>query len=305
MRVAVIGRTEALINTMRLFESQKFEIVCIVTHESAPESQVSMNDFELAAKERNIPFYNTNKIIDIYQDLQNVRADIAISVNYPTIIPEAVCDLFEFGILNAHGGDLPRYRGNACQAWAIINNEKSIGLCIHKMDGDSLDTGDIIERDYIPINDHTKIGHVYDWMFKRIPSMFLAAVSKLKNNPNYFLERQSRDPSLSLRCYPRRPEDARIDWTKSAPEILRLVNASGEPFSCAFCFLENKKIFISDVSVSDHENFLGIPGQISKINDDYVEVLTGNGKIKIEYIDLDGDKIKPIQIIKSIRNRLT
>ena len=28
------------------------------------------------------------------------------------------------GILNAHGGDLSKYRGNACQAWAILNGEK-------------------------------------------------------------------------------------------------------------------------------------------------------------------------------------
>ena len=37
---------------------------------------------------------------------------------------EEVIDFFELGILNAHGGDLPRYRGNACQAWAIINGEE-------------------------------------------------------------------------------------------------------------------------------------------------------------------------------------
>ena len=38
-----------------------------------------------------------------------------------------------------------RYRGNACQAWAILNGEK-ISLCIHKMIGGELDSGDIITR---------------------------------------------------------------------------------------------------------------------------------------------------------------
>ena len=58
---------------------------------------------------------------------------------------------------NAHGGDLPRYRGNACQAWAIINGENKIGLCIHKMIGGELDISDIIARDFLKIDLGTKL----------------------------------------------------------------------------------------------------------------------------------------------------
>ena len=36
---------------------------------------------------------------------------------------QSTIDLFPLGIL-IHGGDLPKYRGNACQAWAIINGEE-------------------------------------------------------------------------------------------------------------------------------------------------------------------------------------
>ena len=69
-------------------------------------------------------------------------------MNYTGIIPQSIIDIFQYGILNAHGGDLPRYRGNARQAWAH-NGEKSIGLCIHKMIGGEIDMcGDIIARDY-------------------------------------------------------------------------------------------------------------------------------------------------------------
>ena len=73
-------------------------------------------------------------------------------------IPNKIINYFNYGILNAHGGDLPRYRGNACQAWAILNGENKIGLCIHKMVGGELDSGDIISRDYLDIGENTKIG---------------------------------------------------------------------------------------------------------------------------------------------------
>ena len=46
-----------------------------------------------------------------------------------------VISIFTLGILNAHGGDLPRYRGNACQAWAIINGEEKtyVGYSLKKI----------------------------------------------------------------------------------------------------------------------------------------------------------------------------
>ena len=35
----------------------------------------------------------------------HVQADIGVSVNYPTIIPNSIIRLFRHGILNTHGGD--------------------------------------------------------------------------------------------------------------------------------------------------------------------------------------------------------
>ena len=46
-----------------------------------------------------------------YDFLKRARADIGISVNHPGVIPQEVIDLFPLGILNALGGDLPKYRG--------------------------------------------------------------------------------------------------------------------------------------------------------------------------------------------------
>ena len=52
---------------------------------------------------------------------------------------------------------------------------------------------------------------------------------------NYFLERQSKNPIHSLRCFPRTPEDGRISWDSPAIDILRLINASNKPYSGAYC----------------------------------------------------------------------
>ena len=119
------------------------------------------------------------------------------------IINQDTIDLFKLGILNAHGGDLPRYRGNACQAWAILNKENRVGLCIHKMIGSELDSGDIVERDYLSINENTKITQIHEWIDLRVPELFIESLKKLKKNNHYVLEVQSKKNEDILRTYPR------------------------------------------------------------------------------------------------------
>ena len=120
--------------------------------------------------------------------MRAAQADIAVSINYTGAVPQAVIDLFPLGILNAHGGDLPRYRGNACQARAIPNGEERIGLCVHRMIGGELDSGDIIARDYLAIDHTTKVTRVWEWMSMRTPELMLEAVQMLDANPDFLLE---------------------------------------------------------------------------------------------------------------------
>lgn len=306
MKVAIIGRTEILYETIELLRSNNHEIVCILTAKEAPEYKCTADDFKDLAYQLKIPFAQGSKILDFYDFLKTVNADISISINYSGIIPQSVVDLFPLGILNAHGGDLPRYRGNACQAWAILNGEERVGLCIHKMIGGELDSGDIIAREYLRIDSQTKVTRIFEWMAARIPSLMLESLELLSGNPSYFIERQSQNPKDALRCYPRRPEDGRIQWSNPSVDILRLINASNRPYAGAFCQYEGEKVLIWDAElVEDDEQYCAVPGQVTKIGDDFVEVACAGGKLRLLELEIDGAVMVPNMIIKSIRKRLS
>jgi methionyl-tRNA formyltransferase len=310
LSVAIIGRSELMYNTILLLEQKKVKINYIITSKEAPEYAYKSIDFEKYAKENNIGFLHTPKLeIQDVQKMENKwgKSDIGISVNYSGIISKDVIDVYQLGILNAHGGDLPRYRGNACMAWAIINNESKVGLCIHKMIGGEIDSGPIISREYIKVCIDTRVGELFKWMEDRIPSLFLESVFKLSENRNYILELQSLDPNEALRCYPRNPEDGRIDWKQSNLSILRLINASSEPFVGAYCFNIEKKIKIWRAEIhNEYENYMAIPGQISEINKDSgdIIVICGLGKLKITEIEIDDKRLKPASYFRSSRSRL-
>ena len=306
MKIAIIGRSEILFDSALMLLDSGHQITCFVTAKEAPEYTRTAKDFRELAETRDIPFAEGPCISDHLAFLESNPADIAVSINYTGVIPDFITDLYPLGILNAHGGDLPRYRGNACQAWAILNGEERIGLCIHKMIGGELDNGDIIEREYYPTDINTKVGEVWQWMNSRIPHMFLSAAKKLNQDPSYVLESQSKDPKDALRCYPRKPEDGQIDWSKSAEDILRLINASGPPYSGSFSYLDGKKVYILDAEiVDDGEIFFAIPGQVTSFFSEKgkVVIACGEGKLCLKNILYESGNTK--LLIKSTRQRFT
>jgi len=307
MRIAIIGRSEILYEAALLLSKHGHEIAIIITAKEAPEYTKTSVDFQLLAKDLGIPFIHTPRIeetIDAVNEIPSI--DIGVSMNYTGVIPQSVIDLFPLGILNAHAGDLPRYRGNACQAWAILNGEERVGLCIHRMIGGELDSGDIIARDYFPLTVNTKVTEVWDWMNTRIPELFKCSVDNLAKDRGFVVESQSKNPKDALRCYPRRPEDGRVNWNCSAVEILHLINASNHPYAGAFCEFGQEKLVIWDAClVDDGENFLAVPGQVTWVGDEYIEVATGQGKLRLNEVELGREVAAPSRFIRSIRNRLS
>ncbi len=310
MRIAIIGRTEWLLDIAEVLYLNGYEIPLVITAKEAPEYKAKKEDFERFAN-RIGAIYLFGSRIDSEEIMKSFikigKIDLGVSINYSGIIPKNIIDFFNIGILNAHGGDLPKYKGNACQAWAIINGENKIGMCIHKMIGGELDSGDIIIKDYFQLNQNTRIGEYHYWAEKAVPRLMIEAIKILKNNPGYFLEKQSTKAIDSLRCYPRQPEDGKINWSKKNIEILRLINASSEPYSGAFCEYENKKLIIWRASIIEEtEKYLAIPGQVSKIyNNGTCEVICGDGKLLLIEIEINGVRtLKPSTILNSVRKRL-
>jgi methionyl-tRNA formyltransferase len=306
MKIAIIGRTEILYDIVERLNATGHSITCILTSKESPEYLRSAEDFRHLAERLGIPYACGGQIIDNYEFLKRAGGDVAVSINYTGIIPKTIIDMYPLGVLNAHGGDLPRYRGNACQAWAILNGESRIGLCIHKMIGGELDSGDIIARDYFPINIKTKITEVWLWIQKRTPDLMINSLELINHNTSYILERQTKSTSAILRCFPRRPEDGKIDWNMSAEYIIRLINATNKPYHGAYCFFEGQKIIIWDAEIiGEDEAICATPGQVIKITESYWDVMCGKGRIRINDSEANGEKVQPITVIRSIRARMS
>jgi methionyl-tRNA formyltransferase len=311
MRLAIIGRTEWLYDAADLLRRGGHEIGLVITAREAPEYRRTADDFRRLAEDCGARFLQTPKL-DTPEVLEAIAGAghprLAVSMNCPEIISQETIDRFPLGILNAHCGDLPRYRGNACPAWAILNGEDQIGLCVHRMVGGQLDAGDIIARARRPLAIDDRIGDVFEWLGRETPRLFLEAVSRLDDDPHHVLEKQSEDPADALRCYPRTLEDARIAWRRTNEQVLRLINASSEPFPGAFCTYEGQRLTIWRARLhADDEKYLAVPGLVAAIDggDGSIIVACGAGKVRITTVGCEDRRFAPATLIRSTRKRLT
>ena len=87
------------------------------------------------------------------------RADVAVVAAFGQILPKAVLDVPTRGSINVHASVLPRYRGAAPIAWAIIRGETETGITTFQMDP-GMDTGDMLLREATAIGPDETAGEL-------------------------------------------------------------------------------------------------------------------------------------------------
>lgn len=308
MKVAALGRTEWLYEAIKAVAARGHEIVLIGTCSARPEYAVSERDFAGLAAELGCPFF-CDAAIDRPENVAMLRdsgADVGISMNWVSLIPPSVVEQFRYGIINAHGGDLPRYRGNACQAWAILAGEEKIVLTLHRMTA-GLDAGPILLQRECPLGPNTYIGDVYRFFSRHLPTMFVEVLEGLAAG-SIVPREQPTEPARSLRCFPRVPSDAEIDWGRPAEDLARLVRASAEPYAGAYSFMGAERVTIWRAHAERLAYpYLGAAGQVvdRRPGTGEVAVLAGEGILVLEEVETAATgRTRAADALGSLRIRL-
>lgn len=298
MRVGAIGRSAMLLHAIEALVAAGHEIAFVQTCTAEDHYGVGEAEFRALAARLGAPFVLDRQAAACLPVAGG--AEVAISVNWPTLIPEEVRAAFAHGVLNAHAGDLPRYRGNACPNWAILNFEAQVAVTVHRMT-EELDSGPWLAKAALAIDEATYVGDVYRWLEARIPRLFAEALERLATKG--FAE---QDPSVrASRMFPRRPEDARIDWKAPTRSVLALVRASSHPFDGAFSHLEGQELvrIFRARRFDPGYDFSAVPGQVCLRSGANPVVAAGDGMVEIEECTIEGADARAL-VGRSLRNRL-
>jgi methionyl-tRNA formyltransferase len=307
--VLVLGRTELLLAVARaLLGKGEHEIAAIITGPSRPEALAGEKDFAALAREVGAPFLATDRLgADAAELVRESGAQVAVSVNWVSVIGPEFLDLLPHGVLNAHYGDLPDYRGNAVTNWAIVRGEPEIALSVHAMAAE-LDAGPVYAQERVALGPDTTVADLNALAVERLPALFAEALDGIAAGTA-----PRAQAGEGFRCYPRLPMDGLIDWSRSATEIHALVRSLVRPYSGAHTFhrapsgeLERLRVWRTRV-VAEESTDVAVPGHVLRNDPASGEswVHTGSGTLALLEVSLGhGEPFAPGREWKSIRMRL-
>ncbi len=99
------------------------------------------------AKQKGIPVFYCDNINDeaCTEFIKLQKPDLLVSAYFNQILKKETIRLPKIGILNAHPGWLPAYRGAMCYFWVLKNGDQQGGVTVHWID-EGIDTGEVLAR---------------------------------------------------------------------------------------------------------------------------------------------------------------
>jgi methionyl-tRNA formyltransferase len=138
--------------------------VAVITQPDRPAGRgrpLTASPVKRRALEASVPVLQPPRLRDPGwpERLAEYRADVAVVAAFGQILPKAVLDVPTRGSINVHASVLPRYRGAAPIAWAIIRGETETGITTFQMDP-GMDTGDMLLRETTAIGPEETAGEL-------------------------------------------------------------------------------------------------------------------------------------------------
>ena len=190
-------------------------------------------------------------------------ADLAIVAAYGLILPPPILEAPKAGCINVHASLLPRWRGAAPIQRAILAGDAVSGVTIMRMD-EGLDTGPMLLRRELAIG-----GKNAGQVTQEIARLGAEALLDWLAQPGPPEPQPEQGVIYAAKVT---KAEARIDWSRSAQEIVRQVLAFA-PAPGAWFEVGSERIKLLDAKPSEGS---GKPGEVL---DDHLTIACGQGAI--------------------------
>ena len=117
---------------------------------------------------------------DFLGKVKELTPDLIIS-SQGFLLKKGILSLAPLGCLNRHAALLPRYRGIYPIFWAMLNDEREIGISVHFMN-EKYDDGRIIVQEKIDVELEDTFFSLYGKVIEKTPGLFLEAIRRIAEN---------------------------------------------------------------------------------------------------------------------------
>jgi methionyl-tRNA formyltransferase len=265
------------------------DVALVVTQPDRPGHRLRMTPpaVKVAAEALRLPVIQPEKIRDAAGELEAAGAEVLVVAAYGQIVPRAILELPPLGPLNVHGSLLPRWRGAAPVAHAILAGDRVTGVTIMRMD-EQLDHGPVLARRETEIGPHEDAAALTARLAALGADLLVETLARLDQ-----IEPEPQDESLVTLASKLQKSDGELEWTLSAEQIDRRVRALRPWPGVTLPFGQKRVKVLSGRQASGR----GEAGQVLQVGRDGVEVACGEGSYLLITVQAPGSRPVPAKVL--------
>lgn len=287
LRLVFAGTPEFAAEHLKALLDTPHSIVAVYTQPDRPAGRgqkLMPSPVKQLALQHGIPVMQppTLRDADAQAELKALGADLMVVVAYGLILPQVVLDTPRLGCINSHASLLPRWRGAAPIQRAVQAGDAESGVTVMQMEA-GLDTGPMLLKVVTPITADDTGGSLHDRLATLGPQAVVQAIGQLAAGT---LVGEVQDDALATYAHKLNKDEARIDWSRPADELERLVRAFN-PWPICHSTLGGEPLKVLAAQLGEGQ---GQPGQILAASKDGLTVACGSGALRLTRLQLPGGK---------------
>ncbi len=285
MRVVVFGTSVFAVPSFEQVAARHDVVLC-VTQPDRPQGRglsLKPSPVKRAALRLNVPLIQPERLTA--GELAGLQADVGVLVSYGQLVRREVLAVPTHGVLGVHPSLLPKYRGAAPIAWAILNGETATGVTIYRLN-ERLDAGEMLCQREVPMAPDEDTGRLTERLAQIGAEELLHGLDVLASGHARF---RPQDDSQATVAPKFAKAQGRINWTQPAEQIARMIRAM-TPWPGATAAWQGQPLRLW-AAAADETNASGaVPGQVVRVAPDAVVVGTGGGTLTVTEVQLAGKR---------------
>ena len=287
MRIVFAGTPEFAAQHLQALLDAGRQIVAVYTQPDRPAGRgqkLMPSPVKQLALQHGIAVYQPQTLRDpaAQAELAALAPDLMVVVAYGLILPQVVLDTPRLGCINSHASLLPRWRGAAPIQRAIEAGDASSGVTVMQMEA-GLDTGPMLLKVTTTITAEDTGGSLHDRLAQLGSAAVVEAVGKLAAGE---LRGEVQDDSLATYAHKLNKDEARLDWSRPAVELERLVRAFN-PWPICHSTLNGEPLKVLAAQLGEGK---GAPGTVLAADKSGLTVACGEGALRLTRLQLPGGK---------------
>lgn len=271
MRIAFMGSSEFALPALDALVEAGHSIVgvyCQPARLAGRGKKPRATIIEKRASELGLEVCSLPSLAGTEEEFSRLEVDAGVVAAYGNLIPQPILEMPSNGFLNIHPSLLPRWRGAAPVQRAIMEGDRTTGVCIMKV-VEELDAGPVFTKREVPILDNDTSTELSRKLSELGAAMIVDALGKLGDLTEL---PQVADGIRYAQKIDK--SETRIDWRKHADEVDRKIRGLSA-FPGAWCEIDGERVKLLGSKIVEGE---GEPGRVL---DDRFTIACCSGAVRV------------------------